>query len=42
MLRSRILQDKIYKEKKDKLSQTVDNSETSKKSSDMSYFLRPV
>lgn len=42
--RSRQLQEKIYKEKKEKLSQTqtVDGPNKEKKGNDMSYFLRPV
>ena len=41
MARSKKLQDKIYKEKKEKLnSQHAESGE--KKSNDMSYFLRPI
>jgi len=41
MQRSKQLQDKIYKEKKEKLSAPESNNDE-KKSNDMSYFLRPV
>jgi hypothetical protein len=40
MARSKQLQERIYKEKKEKLSAQSENVE--KKSNDMSYFLRPV
>ena len=40
MVRSKQLQERIYKEKKEKLAAQSENIE--KKSNDMSYFLRPV
>lgn len=41
MVKSKQLQEKIYKEKKEKLAAQGENN-VEKKSNDMSYFLRPI
>ena len=41
MVKSKQLQERIYKEKKEKLAAQGENN-VEKKSNDMSYFLRPI